>query len=169
MEAFSWIRGCGKRVWVASSLLEAYVDATEPIADRFDDALMVHWLHRDETGEWKRELTANRAWKYCSEIYSSIVASLEPGQIDNYMLHPELREAGAIGGRDLLLPATQRARTIVYSQHSLFPPDFILARVRTCEDRIGGFIVMHERGHAYSETDRAALGAIAELTSLALS
>lgn len=169
LEAFSWMRTAAKHVWVASSVHEAYVEAAERIADRFDDALMVHWMHRDDAGAWKRERTASNAWKYCSEIFESIVGSLEPEQIDNYMLYPELREAGEVGGSELLLPATQRARTAVYSRYSLDPPDFILARVRTREDRIGGFIVMHERGHAYSETDRAALGAIAELTSLALS
>lgn len=169
LEAFSWMRAAAKRVWVASSALEAYVEAAERIADRFDDALMVDWVHRDETGTWKRERTASRAWKYCCEIFQSVVASLEPWQVDNYMLYPEVREAGAVGGSELLLPAVQGARTDVYSRYLLEPPDFVLARVHPREDRIGGFIVMHERGYNYSETDRAALGAIAELTSLALS
>lgn len=169
LEAFSWVRSATRQLWAASSDTDAYSELSERIADWFDDALLVHWMRRDEAGTWERQRTINRGLKGCTEIFNEIATSLNPRSMDNYMLYPELSEPGAVGGTDDLSPRTQRTRINVYSKYACAAPEFIHGRVRSRGGLIGGFSVMHEHGRPYSETERAVLGAVAELTSLALS
>jgi len=169
LEAFSWLRATTKRLWTATSETEAYSDVCERIAEWFNDATMVQWMRRDDIGMWERNCFANRGSKRVRQVGQELNASPRAGELDRLMLYPHLYEAGAVGTTEHLSPATQRARLDAYSRHALVALDFVHGRVRSRAGRIGGFSVMHERGRAYSSTECAVLGALAELTSLALS
>lgn len=169
-QAFSWVRSTAKRLWVAPSETHAYVEISERLADWFDDALLVQWMRRDETGVWDRHSAAIRGSKLLQQVAEEICAwSFTRREHDKFMLFPQVCEAGAVGDTTNLTPYTRDIRIDAYTKHGMTTPDFLHARVRSRAGLIGGLAVVHDAGHDYSATERAVLGAMAELTSLALS
>jgi transcriptional regulator with XRE-family HTH domain len=167
LDAFSYLRPIVQRLWVTTSEIEAYSDVCARIANWFDDAAQVHWMRRDRTGEWEGCCLTDKG-SDLNGILQDINASLRVTGLDNLMLYPVLHQAGAVGRSSDLPFTTQQARIKAYSQRGLTTPEFIHARVHSRSGLIGGFSVVREAGRSYSETDHAVLGALAELTSLAL-
>jgi transcriptional regulator with XRE-family HTH domain len=169
LEVFSWVRALTKRLWVASSENEAYLDVCERIAIRFSDAELVQWMRRTETGVWERHCFVNRGPRQIAEITKEIHAELRPSGVDKLMLYPLLHEPGSVGTAEHLAPATQRARLHAYARRGLTAPDFMHGRVRSRGGVVGGISVYHPKGRSYSATEYTVLGGLAELISLALS
>ncbi|MGZ3522224.1 MAG: hypothetical protein ACXVAG_14730 [Vulcanimicrobiaceae bacterium] len=131
LEAFSWVRSTTRRLWVATSETEAYLDVCKRITDWFKDATLVHWMRRDDTGVWERNCFANRGSKLIREVGQELNASLGTDGLDKLMLYPQLYEPGAVGTTEHLSRTTQRARLDAYSSHALVAPDFMHARVHS--------------------------------------
>lgn len=167
LEAFSWVRASVKRLWAATSETEAYDVATGAIAAWLKDATLVSWMRRQGAGIWESHCIANRGVSGIAEIKADVNISLSANETDEFMMYPRLHEAGATGTAEELPFKPRRARIEAYSRRALIAPDFIYARVRARCGRIGGLAVTLQ-GRP-TPTERAVLGAVAELTSLALS
>jgi hypothetical protein len=85
-------------------------------------------------------------------------------------LYPPLTNAGDVGTPDLWpLPLQQEAVTI-YARHRIAGVAGLYARLQSRTGFTGALYFAHERGQrSYSAFDHAVFGALAEVTSLALS
>lgn len=68
-----------------------------------------------------------------------------------------------------LVPELRRVTVETHKKHGLDVQSFLRSRITTRNGLIAGIQVNHRIGRIYSDVDRAALAAVAELTPLALS
>jgi hypothetical protein len=171
VEGFSRVRSLAKRLWAVSSIEDVLTTASEQIADWFEGAALVHTSRRRESGVWESQTVddkqeRNDASMVIRELEDEVLPTSEA--IDALFLYPRLANAGDVGTPELQPLPVQREVTKLFARRRLTGFTFIKARVRSRTGFVGSFCVCHEFGHAYSASDRAVLGAFAELASLAL-
>ncbi|HYZ14819.1 MAG TPA: helix-turn-helix transcriptional regulator [Candidatus Acidoferrum sp.] len=172
LDAFSRLRSLSRRLWGATSPQEILTTASEQIAVWFKDATLVHTTVRRKSGLWECQPIEDKQERTTA---SMIIRELEdevlptPEAVDNLNLYPLLANAGDVGHPELFSPALRQEVLTVYARRRVPGYTFVKARVRSRTDLIACFCVIHEIAHSYSGSDRAALGAFAELASLALS
>jgi hypothetical protein len=88
---------------------------------------------------------------------------------DTVNYQAQVTNAGDLGSLDLWPLPLRREMLKGDARHYLCAFNIRYARVRSRSGFIGGLYVVHEFGHSYSGSDHAILGALAELTSFALS
>jgi transcriptional regulator with XRE-family HTH domain len=172
-DSFSRLRSLSKRLWSATSVEDVLTVAREQIADWFGDAVLIESARRGVSGPWASppldpKLHRDDALK-CIQDIREILPTSE--SCDALHLYPVLRNAGDVGSPDLsTLPLRlQREILNVYDRRRLGVFSALCGRVRSRSGLVGGLIIMHQAGHSYSDTDRAVLGAFAEIASVALS
>jgi transcriptional regulator with XRE-family HTH domain len=171
LEAFTRLRSLIKPLWAATSVDDVLTTATERIADCFEGAFLVHTARRQRPGVWESQpLDDAQDLNDASDLLREMNAlSLTSETIDAAYLYPQLVNAGDVGTEDLHpLPLQHEVQKVV-ARSRLPTFSFLKGRVRSRSGLIAGISIWHESGHAYSASDRAVLGAVAELTSLALS
>lgn len=173
LEAFSGLRLLTKRLWAASSVEDVLTTAGEQIGDWFDGALLVSSTRRRHAELWEsRFLDDKQERNTVSKVIGDVkdllptLASCSP---DALGLYPRLAHAGDVGSPDLWPVAIQREMLKACARRRVAGLAGLYARVRSRTGFIGGLIILHEFGYSYSASDRAVLGAFAELTSFALS
>jgi transcriptional regulator with XRE-family HTH domain len=172
LEAFSRLRFLSKRLYTATSIQDVLTTASEQIAEWFDDALLVRSTHRGESGVWESRSMAikrdgNEAAKVGRELEDHLLR--RTGSRDASHLYPQVENAGDLATPYLYPLPLQREILEVYARRRLAPYARLGARVRSRTGLIAGLSTWHQSGHSYSASHRAALGALAELTSFALS
>ena len=172
LECFTRLRSLSKRLWTTTSLEDVLTIASEQVADWFDDAVQVNTSRRRERGVWDHQAVddapeRNSISEVIRELEDEILPTSEA--VDAFNLYPRLAHAGEVGTPELLPPWLQQEVSKLYTRRRLTGFTYIKARVRSRTGLIGSLCTVHELGHAYSESDRAVLGAYAELVSLALS
>jgi transcriptional regulator with XRE-family HTH domain len=172
LDGFSRVRSFAKRLWAASSVEDVLTTASEQIADCFKGTALIHTSRRREFGVWESQTVddkqeRNDASMVIRELEDEVLPTSEA--IDALFLYPRLGNAGDVGTPELQPLPVQREVIKLFARRRLTGFTFLKARVRSRTGLIGSFCVCHEFGHAYSESDRAVLGAFAELASLALS
>jgi transcriptional regulator with XRE-family HTH domain len=171
LEAFSCLRSLSKRLWAATSIENVLSTTSEQIADWFGSAVLVCSSHRRECGVWEFQAVDEKQGR---NIVSKVLRDmtdllLTSESIDAAHLYPQLVNAGDVGSHELQPLEVQREMHKVYARRRLAGFTFVKARVRSRTGLIAGFGIWHEVGHTYSVCDRAALGALAEFASFALS
>jgi transcriptional regulator with XRE-family HTH domain len=171
LQGLSRLRSLTKRLWAATSLEDVLTTASEQIADQFDGALLVRSTRRCESGLWEHRSVDDRQDRNNAAKVIRDVKDLRPTPEFHSALnyHGQLTNAGDIGSADLWPLALQREILEVYARHRVAGFVGVYARVRSRTGFTGGLYIVNELGHSYSASDRAVLGAFAELTSFALS
>lgn len=170
--AFSHLRSLAKRLWTATSVDEALTMAREDVPGWFDGAIVIETSRRRDTGLWESQAVDDNQNRHNA---SSVVSELgdrvlpTPQSVDGIYLYPQLSRAGDIGDQTLLPPAVWQEIQTVYTRRRLPRFTFLCTRVQSRTGLVAGLCVVHELGHSYSAADRAIFGAVAEITSLALS
>jgi hypothetical protein len=88
---------------------------------------------------------------------------------DTLNYHVQLANPGDVGSPDLWPLPLRREMLTARARHRFGVYAWRYSRVRLRTGFTGGLVVAHELGHAYSASDLAVLGAVAEFASLALS
>jgi hypothetical protein len=102
-------------------------------------------------------------------MFEELASSLTPAGFDEIALHPVLSMPGDVGTRDSFrITSVAEAYEAAVAKHKLHRSTFIHVRIRSRGGVIAGITVKHASEHVYSEAERAAISAIASLTSLAL-
>jgi transcriptional regulator with XRE-family HTH domain len=170
METFAVIRPAAKRLWGATSETEAFTIASEQLAVWFRDAALTHCMRRVEAGRWEWSYVPGRGvGPRVLGVVREIEGPMTSGQIDDFHLYPRLVQPGTVGTPETYDPALLRVRLDAFSRRNLDVTDFLHARVHARSGAVGSMNVVHKAHHTYSEADRAVIGTLAELTSLALS
>jgi hypothetical protein len=171
LEAFSRLRSLSKRLWATTSIESVLSTTSEQIADWFGSAVLVSSSRRRECGVCESQaVDEKQGWNIVSNVIRDTVDLLSTSEsIDAAHLYPQLVNAGDVGSRELHPLVVQREIHKVYVRRRLAGFSFVKARLRSRTGLIAGFGIWHEFGHSYSVSDRAALGALAEFASFALS
>jgi transcriptional regulator with XRE-family HTH domain len=172
LEGYSRLRSLTKRLWGKTSIEDVLTTASEHIADWFDGALLVRSTRRGESGLWEArsvddKQNRNNTAKALADLADHVLRTT--GSLDASHLYPRLANPGDVGTPDLWpLPVQQEALKF-YARHRIAGIAGLYARVQSYTGFNGALYVVHEFGHSYSASDRAVLGAIAELACFALS
>ena len=172
LEGFSRLRSLSKRLWAATSVEDVLATAREDIATWFDGAIVIETSRRRESGLWESRAVDDKqdrtnASNVIRELGDRVLPTSE--SIDAVYLYPQLEQAGDTGSEELLPPTIRRELRKTYVRRRLPGFSFACGRVRSRTGLVAGICIVHELGHSYSASDRAVLGACAELASLALS
>lgn len=169
-QAFGGLRSGVKRLWSASKVEEALEIAAEELGTHFPCADLIASFHRADDGRWKYLLVVDRGLgNRNANLYTDLASSLTCERFDEIVLYPLLSEPGEIGSRD-----TYRATSVrsVYEEglvkHKLTQWTFLHGRIRSRRGIVAGITVKHADQRHYSDVDRAVVGAITSMVSLAL-
>jgi transcriptional regulator with XRE-family HTH domain len=172
LEAFSSLRRIARRLWSATTELEALTIVSEDGALRFDQPDVVLVTARAAPGQWTLPLVlANPdGIRRTETLLSECASALGPSQVDDLMSYGFINEPGKVGVRSELPYEETIAKPFRRALGQVKWPnlDVMFSHIRTRHGFAAQFTVMHSDGRGYSETDRAALSVLASLTSLAL-
>jgi transcriptional regulator with XRE-family HTH domain len=169
IESSALIRDCAKKLWTASSVDEALLLAAEQTATLFPDAELVFFPHRRAPGVWEYPFVVDEGLgSRNAECFVEMASSLKDA-FDEIALYPTISEPGAVGtmesfGRTRVAPQYKESVAKYRLEHLVF----VHARIRSRSGIVAGITAKHTGGRAYSEVERASIGAIAALTSLVL-
>ena len=171
LEGFTMLRTAAKALASATSEADALAVAGEELTAWFDDAKMVAGMRRFESGLWDRQCIVDRGvGAGVREIWAELTSTLSLRQNDDFLNFPALSQPGDVGTPALYRSSPAiRARNAAYARQGIVVMEFIHGTVRTSRGLVAGIHVKHDAGRRYSESDRAVVGAMAEITSLALS
>ena len=172
-ENLSFVRCVSSRLLAASSECEALTIAAEHLAAWFADALLIVPVKRSDAGRWNWwfavDADQETEWSRCIGEISALTTR---EQFDDFWSYPRLQSAGETvddAEHEQLVPDLHRLTVETHKKHGLDVPSFLRSRITTRHGLIAGIQVNHRMGRTYSNVDRAAVAAVAELTSLALS
>jgi transcriptional regulator with XRE-family HTH domain len=178
LDAFSWMRSATKRLWSATTEIEALALATESIAERLGDAALIHNRFRDERGRWQFPLVVAEpaVTAHIMEFIACLSATLGPKGMDQLHGFPRFFQAGEIythtdadtdADEPWLSRRMREKRAPMLRTHGFGSWSFLHGRVYSRRDWTAGLIVAGPE-RTYRDEEKAALSALTELTSLAL-
>ena len=173
-EAMQALRSAARRVWSASSEIEVMTVLTEILADRFSDHEMLGTFQRAAPGLWAFPVTLgdSRLQRRVQNLLADIAADLTVDDIDQIMLHDVLTEPGQVGtSRELYdglpsAPAVQAG----FERAGFGSAEYLDAHVRSNRGfRSTIFVAYLTSSRPFSDLDRAVVGMLTDVGSLALS
>jgi transcriptional regulator with XRE-family HTH domain len=170
-EAFASMRVLSQRLWVATTEQEALTIAREHCARVLAPDAMVSAL-RTGLGKWNVQRTGDTsAVRRTFEITAYIVANWPPASRDELHLFGVLKRPGDVMTRSEAAMSPDLASRFGTRRDDVKWPaldNVIMAAVHSRNGLVARLTAMNERPQSYSQTDRAMLSAIADLTSFAL-
>lgn len=170
LDAFGSLRDLMRRLWAATSEAEALRLAREHGTTMLSSDAMVTFTRLGE-GRWVRAATGadddDRGERFHALIRERCCAAV----IDDLYCYTLMAQPG-----ELMTAAERNARfpeiaaEVRRVLHAVRYPDatMAMAHIRSGRGLVARIQVLHHTGHPYSELERAQLGALANLTSLAL-
>jgi transcriptional regulator with XRE-family HTH domain len=171
LESFAVVRSAMKRLWSATTEVEALETVAEQIAGIVDDADLVFYVRRLGEGEWEWPYIVDRGMGQRNrDAFEAATSQMTAPEIDEFLFFPQLSLAGEVGTPEMYASeAVRRGYRDIFCDPKLDLGALLHARVRSRSGLIGGFTVKHLGRHEYSAEQRAIIGTLAELTSVALS
>lgn len=168
------LRAAARRLWSATSESEILLAVAEAITGIFDDSNLAGAQKRMQPGRWDFPVIigAERVQNAIAEMMPALMAGMTPAQIDETMLHGVLTEPGQVGTRDELHRHLSQKHRIdrMFAGFGLEATTFIDAHVKSREGIEATVFAVYVDGKKdFTEFDRAVLGTLADLASLALS
>jgi transcriptional regulator with XRE-family HTH domain len=171
LESFTAVRAATKRLWAATTEVEALETVAEQLAGIFNDADLVFYVRRLQAGEWEWPYVVDRGLGQRNrDAFTTATSSMTAAEIDEFLFFPQLEHPGDVGTPEIYASAAVRAAyREIFCDPKLDLGSLLHGRVRSRSGFVGGFTVKHLGRHAYSPEQHAIMGTLAELTSVALS
>jgi transcriptional regulator with XRE-family HTH domain len=171
LESFAVVRTAMKRLWSATTEVEALETVAEQIAGIVEDADLVFYVRRLGEGEWEWPYIVDRGMGQRNrDAFEAATSQMTAREIDEFLFFPQLSLAGEVGTPEMYASeAVRRGYRELFCDPRLNLGALLHARVRSRSGLIGGFTIKHLGRHEYSAEQRAIMGTLAELTSVALS
>jgi transcriptional regulator with XRE-family HTH domain len=171
LEGFSVVRSATKRLWAATTEIEALEQVAEEIAGIVRDADLVFYVRRLGEGSWEWPYVLDRGLGTRNrEAFESVVGGMTPTEIDEFVFYPAVSAPGGIGTpRHFTSDAVRGAYLGTFCDPKLDLGSLVHVRVASRSGLVAGFTVKHRGRHTYSEEQCAIMATLAELTSVALS
>jgi transcriptional regulator with XRE-family HTH domain len=167
------LRGASRRLLSATSESEVLLVVAETIAGIFGDSDIVGAYKRLHPGRWNWPVLigGGKFESSIAEMNHALYDGMTPEQIDESMLHGVLVDAGQVGTRPELHRFLSQKERIdrTFATYGSGESDFLAAHVKSR----GGveatvFAIYIDGQRDFTELDRAAIGTLADLASLAL-
>lgn len=173
LESYSVVRSATKRLWAATTQVEALEAMAEEVAAIVDDADLVFYVRRLGAGQWEWPYIVDRGLAQRNDqAFAAATSGMTPAQVDELVLFPQLSQPGEIGTEQNYVSTAAVVRAAHddnFSDPKLGLGSVLHARVRSRSGLVAGFTIKHLGGHTYPPEQRAILSTLAELTSVALS
>jgi transcriptional regulator with XRE-family HTH domain len=168
------LRVAARRLWSATSESEILSEVAEAISTIFDDADFTGAFKRIGPGVWDFPIIlGGKTYRNAiAELHHNLTVGMTPEQIDETMLYGILTEPGQVGTRhELHRGVSQKLRiNRTFASLGFEATNFIDAHVKSRDGREATIFATYVRGERdFTEFDRAVIGALADLASLALS
>ncbi len=168
------LRTAARRLWSATSESEILLVVTEAVAGIFDDADLAGAQKRMQPGWWDFPVVIGSELLQhgITELVQTLLTGMTPAQIDETMLFGVLTEPGQVGSRhELHRNLTQKDRVDrTFAGHGFEATNFLDGHVKSREGIESTIFAVYVDGQKdFTELDRAVLGTLAGLASLALS
>jgi transcriptional regulator with XRE-family HTH domain len=169
--AFGSLRAFHRRLWSASTEIEALTITAEALRTAFPDARAIAPSVRLDEGRWDAfcALGDEEAKRRHTDVCAALGTWLTAAESDELRLYPILSQPGEIATMD-----SYRLTTIERRMHEEFARQdadgwvMSTGRVRTRRGFVAGIRVIHSRPRPYSETELAIFSTLTDCTSLAL-
>jgi transcriptional regulator with XRE-family HTH domain len=171
LEGYAVVRSATKRLWTATTEVEALEKVGEEISRIVDDADLVYYTRRLGEGTWDWQYVLDRGLgKRNREAFDMVILGMTPAEIDEFVFYPSVSGPGDVGTPQLYTSSAVRAAYLdTFCDPKLDLGSLLHVGVRSRHGLIAGFSVKHRGRHVYSEEQRALMATLAELTSMALS
>jgi transcriptional regulator with XRE-family HTH domain len=171
LESFTAVRAATKRLWSATTEVEALEAVAEQLAGIFGDADLVFYVRQLRSGEWEWPYVVDRGMGGRNrDAFEAATSGMTAAEIDEFLFFPQLDRPGDVGTPELYASVPVRAAyREIFCDPKLDLGALLHARVRSRTGFIGGFTIKHLGEHLYSPEQHAIIGTLAELTSVALS
>jgi transcriptional regulator with XRE-family HTH domain len=168
--AFPILRSTAKRLWNATTEVEALLVAAERLAAVFPDAHLVFYTHRIRSGTWEWPYVVDRKLGALNkEAFERLSKGKTPAEIDDIVQYPLLWKPGDLATSEDYPRNVRDAHKRIFGEPALDLDSFLHARVRSRSGIVAGLQVKHQGKYAYSAEVRVLIATLAELASLALS
>jgi transcriptional regulator with XRE-family HTH domain len=173
LDAFASLRRMMRRLWSATTQVEALTIICEDAMSRFDRPDVANFCSRSGLGGWQIPAIVSSAPKgirRTEKLLEECARELTFEQIDDLMSYELVNEPGGVAVRgelpysEPIAVPFRRALAQVEWPHL----NVMFAHVGTRGGFSGQLSVLHADGRSYSEIDRALMSTVATLTSLAL-
>ncbi len=168
LDAFGSMRRVTRRLWAATTEAEALTIVREHALTQLEPDVMVTCT-RIEDGRWDRATTGDDRDRV--RLHALICERCHPGAIDDFHCYPFLSQPGEVMTRS---ERDAHFRDLAELRHVLDAVEWgqfscAMVHVRSQHGFVSQLQAVHHTAHAFSETERALLSTLADLTSLALS
>jgi hypothetical protein len=173
LDSLSKLRRVVRRVWSATSESEILIAVTEATAEHFGDADFAGVFKRIQLGQWYYPVLigGEEFTSALTEIHFRLNDGFNATQIDESMLQGVLTRPGQVGTRHELYPTLtvkDRLET-VFADVGFRNANFLAAHIRSREDFEATIFANYIPGKHFSELERAMLGWLGDVASVALS
>jgi transcriptional regulator with XRE-family HTH domain len=168
------LRTAARRLWSATSESEVLLAAAEAIAGVFEGADSVGAYKRITPGQWEYPvfIGGEHLESAVGELNHTLTIGMTPAQIDEMLLYGTLTEPGQVGDRFELHRNLSLKDHIdrTFASVGFGAANFFDGQIRSREGIEATIFAVYVDGERdFSELDRAFLGTLADLASLALS
>jgi transcriptional regulator with XRE-family HTH domain len=168
------LRIAARRLWNATSESEILSEVAEALSTIFGDSDFTGAFKRIQPGRWDFPviLGGETYRNAIAELHYNLTVGMTPAQIDETMLYGVLTEPGQVGTRHELHRSVSQKRRIdrTFASLGFEATNFLDAHVKSREGREATIFATYIDGKKdFTEFDRAVMGALADLASLALS
>lgn len=171
LDSVRWLRKVVRRLWSAGSVNEILTTVTEAGTEHFNDAEMVGVYQRIGPGQWHYPVVFEngRAPRRAADLHFRLRAGLSPVQIDESMLHGALARGEVGTTRELIRTASVKEHVFSALKDEGFEGgDCLASQVKSVDGvEVTIFVSYLEKRKLFSELDRALLGFLADVASLA--
>ena len=168
------LRTAARRLWSATSESEILLATAEAITDIFDYSDVAGVQKRLQPGQWDFPVIigGDHLQNAIAELVQTLTAGMTPAQIDETMLHGVLTEPGQVGTRHELHRHLSQKHRIdrTFASLGFEETNFLDAHIKSREGIESTVFAVYVDGKKdFTDLDRAVLGTLAGLASLALS
>jgi hypothetical protein len=168
------LRVAARRLWSATSESEVLLAGSEAVAGFFEDADSVGAYKRINPGQWEYPvfIGGEHLENAVEELNHTLTIGMTPAQIDEMLLYGTLTEPGQVGDRFELHRNISLKDHIdrTFASVGFGAANFFDGQIRSREGIEATIFAVYVDGERdFSELDRAFLGTLADLASLALS
>jgi transcriptional regulator with XRE-family HTH domain len=167
---FRILRSTAKRLWSATTDVEALVIATEQLAGIFRDAHLVFYSRRIRVGTWEWPYIVDRGLGDNNrQAFEAITSGKTPAEVDDVVQYPLLWKPGDLATSEDYPADVRNDHKRIFGEPTLDLDSFLHARVRSRSGIVAGLQVKHRGSYSYTSEVRTIIATLADLASLALS
>jgi transcriptional regulator with XRE-family HTH domain len=97
LESFAVVRAAMKRLWTATTEIEALETVAEQVAGIVNDADLVFYVRRLREGEWEWPYVVDRGMGQRNrDAFAAATSRMTPAEIDEFLFYPRLSFAGEV-------------------------------------------------------------------------